>query len=81
MQYDKAWILQDRIAGEIARGERPPTLLLLEHPHVYTFGRRGQEKNLLLDEDQLKERGLTIRWVDRSTHRRLEALSRHPLPA
>jgi lipoyl(octanoyl) transferase len=63
--YDDAWAMQDRLAAEIARGDRPATLILLEHPHVYTFGRRGQEKNLLLGEDQLKERGLTIRWVDR----------------
>jgi lipoyl(octanoyl) transferase len=63
--YDNAWTLQDRFGAEIARGDRPATLLLLEHPHVYTFGRRGQEKNLLLDEVQLKERGLTVRWVDR----------------
>ncbi len=63
--YDDTWGLQDRLAAEIARGDRPATLILLEHPHVYTFGRRGQEKNLLLDEDQLKERGVTIRWVDR----------------
>jgi lipoyl(octanoyl) transferase len=63
--YDDAWALQDRLAGEIARRERPPALLLLEHPHIYTFGRRGQEQNLLLTEAQLKERGLTVRWVDR----------------
>lgn len=63
--YDDAWALQDRLAADIAIGRHPATLLLLEHPHVYTFGRRGQEQNLLLDEKQLKERGLTIRWVDR----------------
>jgi lipoate-protein ligase B len=65
ISYDDAWALQDRLAAEVAREERPPTLLLLKHPHIYTFGRRGQEKNLLLDEDQLKERGLIVRWVDR----------------
>jgi lipoate-protein ligase B len=63
--YDNAWALQDRFAAEIARGGRPAALLLLEHPHIYTFGRRGQEQNLLLDKDQLRERGLSIRWVDR----------------
>jgi lipoyl(octanoyl) transferase len=63
--YDPAWKLQDRLAAEIARGDRPAVLLLLEHPHVYTFGRRGQEQNLLLDDAQLAERGLSIRWVDR----------------
>jgi lipoyl(octanoyl) transferase len=65
VQYDESWTLQDRLVAEIARGERSPTLLLLEHPHVYTFGRRGQEENLLLNETQLKERGITVRWVDR----------------
>jgi len=65
MPYEDAWTLQDRLAAEIAQGKRSPALLLLEHPHIYTFGRRGQEQNLLLDEAQLKERGLTVRWVDR----------------
>jgi len=63
--YNDAWALQDRLAAEIARGERPPALLLLEHPHIYTFGRRGQGQNLLLNEAQLKERRLTVTWVDR----------------
>jgi len=65
IEYDKAWALQDKYAAEIASGVRAPTLLLLEHPHVYTFGRRGHAKNLLWDDRQLKERGLTVRWVDR----------------
>jgi lipoyl(octanoyl) transferase len=65
ISFDDAWALQDRFAAEIACGKRPATLLLLEHPHVYTFGRRGQEQNLLLSEAQLAERGLSIRWVDR----------------
>jgi lipoyl(octanoyl) transferase len=63
--YNDAWKLQERLAVEISRGKRPATLLLLEHPHIYTFGRRGQEENLLLDETQLKEHGITVRWVDR----------------
>jgi len=40
-------------------------LLLLEHPHVYTFGRGGQAANLLWDESQLKDKGIAIHWVDR----------------
>ena len=46
VDYESAWKLQDTYAAEIAAGTRPPTLLLLEHPHVYTFGRRGQAENL-----------------------------------
>jgi len=65
IEYEKAWKLQDEYALEIAAGTRQPTLLLLEHPHVYTFGRRGQAENLLWNETQLKEKGIAIHWVDR----------------
>jgi lipoyl(octanoyl) transferase len=65
IEYERAWKLQDEYACEIAEGKRPPTLLLLEHPHVYTFGRRGKQENLLWGESQLKEKGIAIHWVDR----------------
>ena len=64
-EYDLAWSLQEAYAAQIADGTRPPTLLLLEHPHVYTFGTGGNRANLLLSETQLKERGIGVRWVDR----------------
>ncbi len=63
--YPTAWDLQAQIAAEIARGERPPTLLLLEHPHTYTFGRRGHAENLLWDEAERARRGVDVHWVDR----------------
>src|SRR5689334_18075435 len=65
IEYETAWKLQDQYATEIAEGKRPPTLLLLEHPHVYTFGRRGKQENLLWGAEQLKEKGISIHWVDR----------------
>ncbi|MCI0555641.1 MAG: lipoyl(octanoyl) transferase [Anaerolineae bacterium] len=65
IEYEQTWKLQDQYAAEIAEGKRPPTLLLLEHPHVYTFGRRGKQENLLWGESQLKEKGIAIHWVDR----------------
>lgn len=65
MEYERAWKLQEQYALEIAEGKRPPTLLLLEHAHVYTFGRRGRQENLLWGEAQLKEKGIAIHWVDR----------------
>ncbi len=65
IDYEKAWKLQDSYAAEIAASTRPPTLLLLEHPHVYTFGRRGQVENLLWNEYQLKEKNVATHWVDR----------------
>jgi lipoyl(octanoyl) transferase len=65
MEYERAWKLQDVYAREIAEGKRAPTLLLVEHPHVYTFGRRGKQENLVWGESQLQEKGIAIHWVDR----------------
>jgi lipoate-protein ligase B len=65
VEYQAAWQLQNRYAHEIAEGNRASTLMLLEHPHVYTFGRRGKQENLLWGEAQLKEKGIAIHWVDR----------------
>lgn len=65
IEYERAWKLQDEYAAEIAGGKRLPTLLLLEHPHVYTFGRRGEAENLLWVGEQLKQKGISIHWVDR----------------
>ena len=65
IEYETAWKLQNEYAAEIAEGKRLPTLLLLEHPHVYTFGRKGHVENLLWNEEQLKQRGISIHWVDR----------------
>ena len=65
IEYETAWKLQDEYVAEIAQEKRPPTLLLLEHPHVYTFGRKGNSKNLLWGEAQLKQKGISVHWVDR----------------
>ncbi|MFC1996013.1 lipoyl(octanoyl) transferase LipB [Chloroflexota bacterium] len=65
IDYQEAWDLQNRYAAEIATGVRPATLLLLEHPHTYTFGRRGDAGNLLWDEAELRQRGIRVHWVDR----------------
>lgn len=63
--YQEAWDLQVRLAEQIHAGDRPPTLLLLEHPHTYTFGRSGDAKNLLWNESMLADKGIEVHWVDR----------------
>lgn len=63
--YRQVWELQTRLAGQIARQEQPPTLLLLQHPHVFTFGRRGQIQNLRWDQAEQARRGVEVLWVDR----------------
>jgi lipoyl(octanoyl) transferase len=44
--YREAWDLQRAIAGDVLRGERPDTVLLLEHPPVITLGRRTEDGEL-----------------------------------
>ena len=40
IEYNEALEIQRRIHGEVASGRRPNTLLLLEHPAIYTAGKR-----------------------------------------
>jgi lipoyl(octanoyl) transferase len=47
------------------RGEIPDTLILLEHPPVYTAGRRTEPGHLLLAERELRNRGAELHRVDR----------------
>jgi lipoate-protein ligase B len=63
--YQEAWQLQADLAAQIAAGTHPASLLLLEHPHTFTFGRRGDIKNLLWNEEELARRGISVHWVDR----------------
>lgn len=65
IEYQRAWDLQNSLAAEIARGNRPAALLLLEHPHTFTFGRRAQAANLVWDQKQLDQRNVAVHWVDR----------------
>lgn len=39
--------------------------LFVEHPHVYTLGKSGDLSNLLLTEDQLREKGATFYKINR----------------
>lgn len=40
-------------------------LLFVEHPHVYTLGKSGDEKNLLVNNDQLEEKKATYYKINR----------------
>ena len=65
MDYQIAWNLQDQLAGEISRGARPATLLLVEHTPTFTIGRSGKKGNLLWNEAEISRRGIQTYWVDR----------------
>jgi lipoyl(octanoyl) transferase len=40
IDYEEALAIQRNIHGEVASGARPNTLILLEHPSIYTAGKR-----------------------------------------
>ncbi len=63
--YSEALSIQRRVHAAVAGGEMPDTLLLLEHPHVYTVGRRGREEDILLDEAGLARLGAEVHHTDR----------------
>jgi lipoate-protein ligase B len=64
IDYMEAWDLQKRLADEVKAGH-DGWLLVLEHPHSYTFGRTGNADNLCLTPEQLEERDAKVYWVDR----------------
>ena len=63
--YSEAWDIQLRMHKEVANGHRPDALLLLEHPHVYTLGRRGQEEDILVNSAELARLGVEVHHTDR----------------
>ena len=64
IDYSKAWDVQRTIHGEVVEKIRPNTLLLLQHPSVYTAGRRTQESERPQDGTPVidVDRGGKITW-------------------
>jgi lipoyl(octanoyl) transferase len=63
--YREALALQGRLRAERQAGERPDVLLCLEHPPVYTLGRRSGPGELPMGEDWYRARGIDVVPVDR----------------
>jgi lipoate-protein ligase B len=60
VEYREALSLQERIREARQDGELPDVLLTLEHPPVYTRGRRSVAGELPFGEDWYLERGIDI---------------------
>ncbi len=60
VDYESALTIQKQTERAIKNGVQPDTLLLLEHPHTLTIGRRGDASAILLDQEQLKRRNVTL---------------------
>ncbi len=78
IDYKEAWDYQEKIFGEIIQEklqnrERPEGqksltsnyLLFCQHPHVYTLGKSGDARNLLINKDELKKRGASFYHINR----------------
>jgi lipoyl(octanoyl) transferase len=63
--YRAALAIQETVRARRQAGELPDTLLLLEHPPVYTRGRRSRPGELTLGEDFYRARGIEIVPTDR----------------
>lgn len=65
VEYSAAWALQRALAEARAARQIPDTLLLLEHPHVFTLGRSARLEHVLWDETERARRGVTVVITDR----------------
>ncbi len=60
IDYEAALALQKETERAVQTGRQPDTLLLLEHPHTLTIGRRGDDSGILLPAALLAERGVKV---------------------
>ncbi len=57
LEYGAGLVVQKQTERTVLTGEQPDTLLLLEHPHTLTLGRRASEGSIIASDQVLRERG------------------------
>ena len=65
MDYKEAWDLQHNLWSKRVQGALPDLLLLLEHPHVITLGRRGNRSHLIVSPEALEAMQIPLFHVER----------------
>ncbi|UCH28042.1 MAG: lipoyl(octanoyl) transferase LipB [Trueperaceae bacterium] len=65
LEYRKAHEVQLETHAAVVANERPATLLLVEHPPVITFGKKGGREHLLVSETHLRSQGFTLYDIER----------------
>ena len=65
VEYLRARAFQDTLVHQVYDGDSPDTLLLLEHPHVFTRGRLGRDEHLLTPDAELSANGVAVHETDR----------------
>ncbi len=58
--YDEGLRLQKELESEVIARREPDYLLLLEHPHTFTIGRRAKENGVLATAEMLKTLDVTV---------------------
>ena len=65
VRYATAYRWQQVLHARRVAGEIDDVLLLMEHPHVYTLGRRFRSSHLLADPAELARLGIEVHEADR----------------
>ena len=60
VEYGVALEIQKQTERAVLTGAQADTLLLLEHPHTLTIGRRAAQNGIIAAEGVLRERGVTV---------------------
>lgn len=63
--YQEAYLLQKQLLCRRIGGKIPDTLILLQHPPVFTIGRKGTRKNILVSNEVLYREGILVYNTDR----------------
>jgi lipoate-protein ligase B len=63
--YREAWDLQADLVNALREGRGADTLLLLEHPHVFTMGKAASPEHILWDQEERVRRDVDVIWSDR----------------
>ena len=64
-EYLEVLKLQERLRLRVSKEDLPGILLLLEHPHIYTLGRRASSKDILIPQQKIDELGISVHQIDR----------------
>ena len=69
-EYGAVWEMQKRLFDELLEAKKAgigagQTLLMVEHPHVYTLGKSGHESNMLVSDEFLRSIGASYFHTDR----------------
>ena len=65
IDYPAALELQRELHHRVTKGDLPALLLLLQHSHVYTLGRRGSETDILVSAEVLRDLDADVHHTDR----------------